>query len=376
MDTSARCRPQASVAQVAREFFPLPPASSVIDGSAGNKKTAGSSRSSKRKVAVRDHLLEWADGAISALNSLYRGNEFVADVDCSGKTASLAQKCSVQRIFDLVKSMGKPPQDITGQGALRELRAKLGYDGEPTTLARLQEDLVSLPADGSQPAPLENILGGGAHFPCSLLESKVLPPGAVKELKAQCSLKSPYFDPHLKYSRRAYASFVRRLHNSGVVEYRRSCREQCGLFCVWKKSGRQRLVVDARLTNLWFAKPEDVSLATGASFGAIEVDGHGPIQLAGVDIADAFYNVELPASLRDLFGLRPLKAVEVGISSCEGIPIGSGDQIFPVFKAVPMGWTHALWLCQYLHEKVVDSISGLGEANRFVDGRPPLTCTR
>lgn len=371
MDTSARCRPQASVAQVAREFFPLPPASSVIDGSAGNKKTASSSRSSKRKVAVRDHLLEWADGAISALNSLYRGNEFVADVDCAGKTASLAQKCSVQRIFDLVKSMGKPPQDITGQGALSELRAKLGYDGEPTTLARLQEDLVSLPADGSQPAPLENILGCGAHFPCSLLESKVLPPGAVKELKAQCSLKSPYFDPHLKYSRRAYASFVRRLHNSGVVEYRRSCREQCGLFCVWKKSGRQRLVVDARLTNLWFAKPEDVSLATGFSFGAIEVDGHGPIQLAGVDIADAFYNIELPASLRDLFGLRPLKAVEVGVSSCEGIPIGSGDQFFPVFKAVPMGWTHALWLCQYLHEKVVDSISGLGEANRFVDGRPP-----
>ena len=72
--------------------------------------------------------------------------------------ASVAQHSSVRRILSMVKSMGKPPSDMTSQGALDELRAKLGYDGQPSALAQLQEDLVSLPVAGSQPAPLEKIL--------------------------------------------------------------------------------------------------------------------------------------------------------------------------------------------------------------------------
>eukprot|EP00438_Fugacium_kawagutii_P010865 Skav216249 [mRNA] locus=scaffold20:133295:138540:- [translate_table: standard] len=323
------------------------------------------------KHARRHHSVAWADDAISALNSMYQGAEFVADESGMGSRASMAQRQSINRIFDMVKSMGSPPMDITGQGALSELRAKLGYDGQPSTLAQLQEDLVSLPVSGSEPASLEKILGGSAHFPCSLLDSKVLPPEAVKERKSLSSLKQPYYDPNLKFNRRTYASFIRKLRHSGVVELRKSCREQCGLFCVWKKSGRQRLVVDARLTNLWFQDPLPVALATGTAFGAIEVDSHGPIELAGVDISDAFYNIELPYSLRDLFGLRPLHARELGVDHCEGVPVGPDDKVFPVFRAVPMGWSHALWLCQYLHEMVVNDVPGLGRGNRFVDRSVP-----
>lgn len=220
---------------------------------------------------------------------------------------------------------------------------------------------------------MEKILGDGASFPCELLNSKVLPPAVVDRLKADSSLKSPYFDPLLKNSRRTYADFIRKMFDSGVIEFRRQCREQVGLFCVWKKSGRQRLVVDGWLTNLWFSDPEPVSLATGTSFGSIEVDDHGPIELAGVDMSDAFYNIELPEVLRDLFGLLPLKAIEAGVGEIDGIPLKDNEKVFPVFKAVPMGWTHALWLRQYLHEAVVNDIAGLGHSNRFVDGKVPPT---
>ena len=371
MEGLARVRPQAAVASVAKQFFPLPSVSAVVGEANVHANFERGSRSAERKSAQRSHVARWADDAINALNAMYLGTEFVADSSEAGASASLAQKRSVLRILSLVKSLGKPPTDVTGQGALSELRAKLGYDGQPSTLAQLQEGLVSLPVSGSQPAPLEKILGGSADFPCSLLESKVLPPEAVKGLKAQTSLKQPYFDPLLKFNRRAYASFVRKLHDSGVIEFRRSVREQCGLFCVWKKSGKQRLVVDARLTNLWFSDPEPVALATGTSFGNIEVDGHGPIQLAGVDIADAFYNIELPHQLRDLFGLRPLQACEAGVGWCERAALADHDKIFPVFRAVPMGWSHALWLCQYLHERVVEDVAGLGCHNRFVDGKIP-----
>lgn len=371
MDSPAITRPQASASLVAKQFFPLPLVSHILQEEQGDSFDS-LTRSACRRRFEKGHVLQWADDAISSLNSMYGGSEFVAEkTGFERLRASVAQHSSVRRILSMVKSMGKPPSDMTSQGALDELRAKLGYDGQPSALAQLQEDLVSLPVAGSQPAPLEKILRDGAYFPCSLLNSKVLPQEAVDGLKAQSSLKKPYFDPLLKHNRRAYSSFIRKLFDSGVIEFSKTCREQCGLFCVWKKSGKQRLVVDARLTNLWFSSPEPVRLATGTSFGAIEVDDHGPIELAGVDISDAFYNIELPESLRDLFGLLPLEAREIGRGRLGQLEVGDHEKVYPVFRAVPMGWTHALWLCQYLHEAVVNDIVGLGSSNRFVDGSIP-----
>ena len=40
------------------------------------------------------------------------------------------------------------------------------------------------------------------------------------------------------------------------------------------------------------------------------------------------------------------------------------------FKAVPMGWTHALWICQQCHEHIVNSIPKLPASLRLVDGKP------
>ena len=139
-------------------------------------------------------------------------------------------------------------------------------------------------------------------------------------------------------------------------------------------SGKQRLVVDARLTNCWFGDPEGVRLATGSSFSQLEVDGGPPVSLGAVDIADAFYQIQLPSELRDLFGLLPVKARLVGIDrTVEGI-VDPDSVVVPVFRAVPMGWTQALWLCQYCHESIVDGIPGLGGHNRLVDRSvpPPL----
>ena len=204
-----------------------------------------------------------------------------------------------------------------------------------------------------------------------VLSSKLLSRARAAENVASAGLKSPYYDPLIKHNKRLYSELIRKLHSAGVVEFRRSCREHVGIFTVWKKSGKQRLVVDARLTNCWFDAPEGVQLATGSSFSAIEVDGGPPIALGGVDIADAFYQIELPSSLRDLFGLLPLRAGLLGISDTVEGPVGIDDKVFPVFKAIPMGWTQALWVCQHCHEAVVNGLEGLDEHNRLKDNKIP-----
>ena len=77
-------------------------------------------------------------------------------------------------------------------------------------------------------------------------------------------------DPLIKRNKRSYCALLRKLHDAGVIEYRRSCRENVGMFTVWKKSGKQRLVVDARFANCWFAALEGVRLAASVTLKWME----------------------------------------------------------------------------------------------------------
>ena len=78
-----------------------------------------------------------------------------------------------------------------------------------------------------------------------------------------------------------------------------SCiQERVGLFAVRKKSGNQRLIIDARPANFWFGEPDSVSLATGAAMSYLEVPEDVGLWVATTDIADAFYNMMLPMQRR------------------------------------------------------------------------------
>ena len=135
---------------------------------------------------------------------------------------------------------------------------------------------------------------------------------------------------------RAINVFMRRLFEAGLIEFRRGCRERVGAFTVWKKSGRQRLVVDSRRANQWFGKPKKVHLA-GSAFAKIQVDDGSPLEVGGVDISDAFYNIELPAPLRDLFALSPLVCRDAGVSETVEGPCPDDTMVFPLLQSCANG---------------------------------------
>jgi hypothetical protein len=61
---------------------------------------------------------------------------------------------------------------------------------------------------------------------------------------------TPYNDPRLRGRRRH--RFIRKLAKLGLVGFTRSPRGRVGIFCVEKKGGQQRFIVDARGVNLLF----------------------------------------------------------------------------------------------------------------------------
>ena len=210
-----------------------------------------------------------------------------------------AQLESLHRIRGCVAAAGPPPSDLDGQRALSELLAKQGYRGESATLAPLDVHLLSLPPEGHVPKGLPALLGRhGSNF-VEGLNKKILPKEEAKEKVRTCGVRRPYLDGGIRDPRR-YRQLVGALQARGLIRFRRQVRCTVGIFAVWKKSGLQRLIIDARWSNCWFSDAGEVNLATGAAFSTIEVDEGEPIYLGQVDLADAFYHMALPHELQDL----------------------------------------------------------------------------
>ena len=115
-----------------------------------------------------------------------------------------------------------------------------------------------------------------------------------------------------------------------------------GRFAVATKSGKQRLVVDARRANLCFDDPPGVSLPTSASFGRLEVAPGQILHCTQFELSDAFYQFQMAEPLMPLFCLPPVTCREVGVFKIGGCSLPAGANIYPQLRAMAMGWTRAL----------------------------------
>eukprot|EP00435_Cladocopium_sp_Y103_P066614 s689_g28.t2 len=349
-----------------RGLFPIPvPVVKPINETCLNK-----SRAVQRRLQAQSHVDQWHWDLVQTLNAMFCGDKLQGDFDGGGRH-TLSQRICLTKLRQSILDAGKPPDDLCGSEALNELRARPGYSGDPAHLAPMNLELISLPPSSSRAATLDDIFGDEARNFRHRLRSMVSADAEVKQRRAECGLRAPYVDPLLRTSSRKYADFCRMLHDRGLVEYRSNGVERVGVFCVWKKNGRQRLVIDARLSNLHFEAPPSVALATGSSFGLIEVPGGGaPLEVGGVDIADAFYHIGLDEELRELFSLAPLRAEDLGISEVQGKKVKGHEMVYPCLAVIPMGWSLALWICQAAHEHVVDVHPAVDPKLRYVDRRP------
>lgn len=168
---------------------------------------------------------------------------------------------------------------------------------------------------------------------------------------------------------------MKRLEKCGVIEFSRSpSAEVVDLFFVGKSNRQQRMVVDCRRSNCWFEPAAPVSLATGEVLARSELRRGAPLIVGQVDIREAFYRMELPGPLRATFGLRRIRAGDAGVASVGGALVGAGEFITPRLRALPMGWSWALWWCQAIHERCVEA-AGLGPERRLCDGQEPAAIT-
>ena len=331
-----------------RDLFPLP---RFTDGA--SKPTGVTGRRAQQRLAKRYHVGCVVDECIDGLNTLYSGLPFGRSNN-TGR-ASEAQMQVHEHILNSVVSLG-PPGSIDGAEALQQLRAFDGYgdDQIPCAVKSYSPELLSLPAEGSVSIPLDDLLGSdGRDIVGDFIHSRLLCVDEARSLLANNGVRSAYSDPRLR-DPKTYKGFIRRLLDADLVElHDEAPQEVVEAFFVGKKDGRLRMVIDCRRANCWFKKPDKVSLCTAEALSRIELEKDSQLYIQTADLKDAFYHFSLPVELRPYFGMRSVLAGDFGVGQINGVEVGPNHKLWPRLKVLPMGWSHALWWCQMIHQRIV-----------------------
>ena len=319
-------------------------------------------RSVQRRVHRACSVDAMVEDCIQALNSLYSGESIQPAM--SDGPWSAAQTQMIAHIRASVDALGPCPEGLDGKGAVSQLHAFDGYgeDQCPAAVASYNPELLSLPSAGNRAVPVAELLGDdGMEIVSAFCRTRLLDENEARRNLVDSGVQRCYTDPRLR-NPSTYQSFVRRLSDAGLVQYSaKPGTEQIEMFCVSKKDGRQRLVVDCRKANCWFAAPDKVRLTTAEALSRIQLPSGGPLYVSTADLKDAFYHFELPAELRRFFTMRPVHAGSVGVKAIDGVAVSPSCKIFPQLRVLPMGWSHALWWCQMIHQRIVSEIGATAE---------------
>ena len=317
------------------------------------------------------HLDDWA----AALNEMNAGVSSCICFDDSASPPSAAQLSVIGTAAGQIERFTATPRVEDDATAFAAVCGGLDYGDSLASFIPMQVALLSLRPKGSRPRPLSELAPAGTTFSCDDESSCVLPTEQAMRNLQDTELKSAFLDPGLKRSKKLYHKVLRLLRDAGMIEFvpageSGAVIERVGIFSVPKKDGRQRLVVDCRRSNCWFTDPPKAHLPTCAAYSRLSMPPDAVLYSGGFDLRDAFYQLGLPEFLRPYFCLPDCTA-----SLCPLLAAAGYSTITPRFCVVPMGWTHALNVCQDLFTSVIKEALGPG-TELLDDHRPSPSLSR
>ncbi|CAK0849207.1 unnamed protein product, partial [Prorocentrum cordatum] len=284
---------------------------------------------------------------------------------------SQAQSSALDGILRAVTD-DRPPDPLPApEAALQELLGTeaLDYASEDlSVVAPYDRGLVSWPDTAGSvdlldvlPDPdRQEVIDGPRAL---LLRAEEEPPAACKV----------YWDKTLKADRGEYTRFVQDLLNRGMVELRTRREFEVGIFFVRKKSGKLRLIVDARSVNQNLRRPTSIQLASTAAMVGLEAEPGDMLEFSIQDIADCFYQFKVPDYMAPWFGMRPVRAGEVGAKTVQGEPVLAGAWVYPCLRVLPMGFSWAMRWTQQAHRELLRRAGLGGIESELVDRQVPPT---
>ena len=168
---------------------------------------------------------------------------------------------------------------------------------------------------------------------------------------AALDLNLPLAPPRVSGSRSEYILLLRRMLAVGMIDFTRAPRAVNGLFAVVKDANSERLIIDAQPANRLFAEPPHVALPNPSHLVRLQMRRGAKLHLAKADRDNFYHNLKLPEEWRPYFALPPLtpsESQQLGLDVSDGLPLWH-----PMCVTLPMGFSHAVFLAQQVHEHVL-----------------------
>jgi len=177
------------------------------------------SHSTRKRLNRKNKIVEWANEGLDVLNVV--GTD---ELHSSPTQPSLASSMAREQIHAAYAALPPPPEGLSREGALSELLASGGFYSENRTdIQPHAKDRVSWPASGSKavsllngvcPADRKLLHNWGSYM---LRSNDDYHHHIAKNPKIK-----PYVDPQLSGNPSIYADFLTRLHDAGMLRFRKA----------------------------------------------------------------------------------------------------------------------------------------------------------
>jgi hypothetical protein len=275
----------------------------------------------------------------------------------------------------IVAACSKDRHDFVTVPAEESARQLLGARfndscSESCTVEDFDPRRLALPSLGGVPVDLNGVLDNEAREALRNFETRLLedPEVVAERLRDGSVPRDSYFDKVMRTDRGEYLKLLQMCSVSGLLRGVRRRRGRCTPFCVKKKGGAQRLVLDCRLVNAHFKASPFTEIAAAEALAPVETEADQPTYLASADIKACFYQCGIDEALSEWFCLPSVSGVEarvLGICAYEdGVPLPAGAAPVHLALAVlPMGFSWAFWFVQSSRDPQTN-----GDSDR--EGRP------
>jgi hypothetical protein len=178
--------------------------------------------------------------------------------------------------------------------------------------------------------------------------------------------------PRVAGSRAEYLRLIDRMRAVGMSSFTGAPKAINGVFAVAKDADADRVIIDARPANRKFVDSPHVSLPGPSHLVQMCIPTGATMFSGKTDLADYYHHIGIPAWLQPYLALPPLSPAELAE---RGLP---ADAAYPMCITLPMGFSHAVFIAQCIHENILYS-SGTVQRNHcllYLDDPPVVSCVR
>ncbi len=170
-----------------------------------------------------------------------------------------------------------------------------------------------------------------------------------------------------------YIKLIKRMYQANMIAFHSPSTVKCvnGMFCV-DKGTKLRLIIDARYANRLFATPRKVQLPNPSHMASLHVDSNSTLYTYKLDLSNYYHSLILPEWIQQYMGLPIINMNDV-------IPNYSTEPVYmhPCCATMPMGWSHAVYLAQQIHENILYKSNCLNIVDNILHiNRPTIQSTQ